>query len=215
MAPVRKRPHSRAPHRPATWEDLLEVPEDAIGEIVDGELIVLPRPDRPHVQVASDLGALLCSAFRFGRGGPGGWVILDEPRLRLGPDIRVPDLAGWRRERYTNLPRRGPIPVVPDWVCEVLSPSTERDDRTHKRALYLREGVGHLWLIHPEARTLEVHRRTEAGWLLIGTHEAEERVRAEPFEAMELDLGLLFGPEEAPEEEPNAKNEGQQGSKGE
>lgn len=214
MAPGRKRPHSKVLHRPATWNDLLELPEDSIGEIVDGELIVMPRPDRPHVQVASDLGVLLGAAFRFGSGGPGGWVILDEPRLRLGPDIRVPDLAGWRRERYVNLPRRGPIPVVPDWVCEVLSPSTERVDRTHKRALYLREGIGHLWLIHPEARTLEVHRRTDAGWLLAGMYEAEERVRAEPFEAMELDLGLLFGPEEVLEGEQDAKDEDPQESKG-
>lgn len=214
MAPVRKRPYSKGPHRPATWDDLLELPEDALGEIVDGELVVMPRPDRPHAQVASDLGILLGGPFRLGSGGPGGWVILFEPRLRLGADIRVPDLAGWRRERYVNLPRRGPIPLVPDWVCEVLSPSTERDDRTHKRALYLREGVGHLWLIHPTARTLEVHRRTEAGWLLAGTYEAEECVRAEPFEAMELDLGLLFGPEEASEEEQSSQDEAQQEPKG-
>ncbi|HEX2572533.1 MAG TPA: Uma2 family endonuclease [Polyangia bacterium] len=206
MAPVRKRPHSGAPDRPATWDDLLQRPEDTIREIVDGKLIVLPCPDRSHTQVASDLGILLGARFRFDNGRPGGWILLDKPCLRLGAEIRVPDLAGWRRERYVNLPRRGPIPVVPDWICEVLSPATEREDRTHKRVLYLREGVGHLWLIHPDLRTLEVHRRTEAGWLLAGM-DAEERVAAEPFEAMELDLGLLFGPEEAPEEEQDAKGQ--------
>jgi Uma2 family endonuclease len=126
----------------------------------------------------------------------------------------VPDLAGWRLARFTNVPRRGPIPVVPDWICEVLSLSTEREDRTRKPELYLREGVGHLRLIHPEARTLEVHRRTEAGWLIVGTYEAKDRVHAEPFEAVELDLGVLFGPEEAPAEGQEVEEESQQEPKG-
>lgn len=188
---------SRPPrHRSATWDDLDRVPEDLIGEIVAGEIVVTPRPDVPHMEVTSFLGDLLSGAFRRGIGGPGGWVIFDEPRIRFGEDIRVPDLAGWRKERWVGVPRRGPIPIVPDWICEVLSRRTEREDRTHKMALYARAKVPHLWLITPESRTLEVYRLDPSGWLLVGTHADRDRVRAVPFDAVELDLSLLWGTSE-------------------
>jgi Uma2 family endonuclease len=188
---------------PATWDDLRDLPEDAIGEIVAGEVLVTPRPGGPHTHVASDLGALLAGPFRFGAGGPGGWILLDEPRIRFGEEIRVPDLAGWRRERWTGAPRTGPFTLIPDWVCEVLSPSTEADDRGEKMDLYRRAGVGHAWLMSPTARTLEIYRLTPEGWLRLGSHTGDRRVRAEPFDAVELDLGAVWsdlGPAEPAEE---------------
>lgn len=168
------------------------MPEDVIGEIVGGELVLTPRPGGPHAVVASDLGALLGAAFRFGIGGPGGWILLDEPRIRFGEDIRVPDLAGWRVERWAGVPKAGPITQLPDWIGEVLSPSTESDDRAAKMALYHRAGVKHVWLLGPRVRTLEVYRAEPAGWLVGATYAGDVRIRAEPFDAVELDLAAIW-----------------------
>jgi Uma2 family endonuclease len=187
---------------PATERDLDDLPEDVIGQIVDGELIVHPRPDAPHVITASELGAFLIAPFRRGIGGPGGWVILHEPKVRFGSQLLVPDLAGWRKERFV-LPRKGPFTVIPDWVCEVLSPSTRRFDRATKLPIYAQQGVGHVWIIDPVARTLEVLRLHQAGWFIVGIHKDEDKVRAEPFEAVEIDLSLIWGelPPEPDEDE--------------
>jgi Uma2 family endonuclease len=169
---------------------------------VAGEIVVTPRPDEPHARATSDLGVLLGAPFRLGIGGPGGWIIRDEPRIRFGEEIRVPDLGGWRKERWGTPPRKGPLAVVPDWICEVLSLSTEAEDRAVKLPLYARAKVGHVWLISPDARTLEVYRLEAAGWLLCATHAGDVRVRAEPFDAVELDLSLLWlPPEPAADEE--------------
>jgi Uma2 family endonuclease len=178
--------------REAGWDDLLEVPEECIGEIVDGELVVHPQPALPHVESASDLGGLLQAPFRFGNGGPGGWIILDEPRIAFGRDIRVPDLAGWRRERYERT-ERGPLRAIPDWVCEVLSPGTAVSDRTKKLPLYARHGVPFLWLLDPVAFSLEVFKLGPDGWIVTLLAEGRERVRAVPFDAVELDLSLVWG----------------------
>jgi Uma2 family endonuclease len=180
--------------RPATWEDLEEVPEGWVGEIVSGEIQLTPRPNLPHSRATSALGILVGGPFDHGIGGPGGWVILDEPRVRFGEDVRVPDLAGWRRERWIDPPRKGPIAIVPDWTCEALSPSTKADDLTVKLPLYARAKVGHVWLVDPEARTLEVYRLEPVGWTLVVTHAGDSRVRAEPFGAVEIDLSLLWLP---------------------
>lgn len=192
----------RKPGHPATWEDLDQVPDDFIGEIVGGEIVLMPRPDLPHAQTTSDMGGILVGPFRMGVGGPGGWIILDEPRVRFGDEIRVPDLAGWRKERWRNPPRKGPIPIAPDWISEVLSSSTETDDRTVKVPLYGRHGVRHLWIVNPEARTLEVYRLEGKGWLLVAVFSRDQRVRAEPFDAIEWDLSLLWLPEEEGEAPP-------------
>jgi Uma2 family endonuclease len=178
--------------RQATWDDLLDVRDDHIGEIVGGELRVRPRPGAPHAETTSDLGALLLPAFRFGRGGPGGWVIVDEPRVAFADDIRVPDLAGWRAERYRR-PLSGPYDVIPDWVCEVLSPGTSVMDRTEKLPLYARCAVPWLWLIDPVACTLEAYRREREGYLLLVTAHGIGRLRVPPFDAIELELELLWG----------------------
>ena len=179
--------------RRATYDDLLAVPPNRVAEIVDGELHASPRPASRHALASSRLGSELGPPFDRGRGGPGGWWILDEPELHLGEDVLVPDLAGWRRERMPQFPDTAFFTLAPDWVCEVVSPGTERLDRARKMPAYAREGVAHLWLLNPVARTLEVYRRAEGRWLLLTTHEGAAQVRAEPFDALELDLTPLSG----------------------
>ncbi|QDE80523.1 MULTISPECIES: Uma2 family endonuclease [Myxococcus] len=181
--------------RPATYEDLVALPEHQVGQIIDGELIAQPRPASRHARASFRLGGELYSPFERGRGGPGGWHLLDEPELHLGADVLVPDLAGWRRDRMPEVPDTPYFTLSPDWVCEVLSPSTAALDRSRKKRIYAREGVGHVWLVDPQARTLEVFRLSGGQWLEQGTWSDDERVRAEPFEALELELGVLWLPE--------------------
>jgi Uma2 family endonuclease len=168
-----------------------DLPESARAEIVAGEIRVMPRPRPRHVRSATRLGSLLDSGFGFDSAGPGGWVILIEPEIRFSQELRNPDLAGWRIERYEE-PDDGPYLVIPDWICEVLSPSTAQVDRGEKMPLYARHGVRHLWLVDPDVETLEIYRREGELWLAIGTLSGATRVQAEPFDAIELDLGALW-----------------------
>jgi Uma2 family endonuclease len=177
----------------ATYADLVALPENLVGEIVDGELHASPRPALKHARASSLLGADLTEPFDRGRGGPGGWIILDEPELHLGDDVLVPDLAGWRRTRLPELPDAAAIEIAPDWVCEVLSPSTERFDRIRKMRVYARERVPFVWLLNPTLKTLEVYVLDEANRLAVAeTFEGDEKVRAQPFDAIELDLASLW-----------------------
>jgi Uma2 family endonuclease len=176
----------------ATYEDLVEVPDNLVAEIVDGLLHTSPRPAMRHALAATILGNVLGSPFHEGIGGPGGWLILHEPELHLGNDILVPDLAGWRRERMEDVPAAPWTSLAPDWVCEVASPSTERLDRVDKLRIYARESVGHTWLVNPLTRTLEVFRREGAAWTLVGALGGEGIVRVEPFEAIEWELKRLW-----------------------
>ncbi|MFO0614853.1 MAG: Uma2 family endonuclease [Polyangiaceae bacterium] len=176
----------------ATYEDLLAVPDHLRAEILDGVLYTMPRPATRHAAAASALGEELGPPFKRGRGGPGGWILLDEPELHLGSDILVPDMGGWRRERMPSLPDAPFISLSPDWVCEVLSRSTETRDRTIKLDIYRRERVQHVWFVEPIRKTLEVFRLTPDGWLLVGVHSGDAKVRAEPFDAIELELGTLW-----------------------
>jgi len=177
----------------ATYEDLQAVPDHLIAELVDGELHTSPRPASEHALVSSVLGGDLSGPFHRGRGGPGGWWIIDEPELHLGGDVLVPDLAGWRRQRLPSWPHSAALELAPDWVCEVVSPATRRLDRILKLPIYARESVGHVWIIDPKPQTLEVFRRSDGHWLLVATHAGTERIRAEPFEAVELDLQGWWG----------------------
>jgi Uma2 family endonuclease len=179
--------------KPATYADLEALPANTVGELIAGELYVSPRPAGPHTVTASVLGMELGGPFHLGRGGPGGWSLLDEPELHLGEDVLVPDLAGWRRERMPEPPRTAAFTLAPDWVCEVLSPSTAALDRSAKLAVYARDEVRHVWLVDPELRTLEVLRLEGGRYFLLGTHTGTARVRAEPFETWELALALLWG----------------------
>ncbi len=181
------------PRKRATYDDLRALPDRLVGEIVRGELRALPRPAPRHAWASSRLGERIGGPFNVGGDGPGGWVILDEPEIHFPDgDVLVPDLAGWRSERMPALPDTAYFTTVPDWVCEVLSPSTEADDRADKMPIYVGAGVTHAWLIDPIVRTLEVYRRDEARWMLVGTHKGSAAVRAEPFEAVELTLGALW-----------------------
>jgi len=178
--------------RRATYADLLAVPEPLIGEILDGELHTQPRPAPRHALVSSILGGELSGPFHRGRGGPGGWIILYEPELLLLDDVLVPDLAGWRRERMSGLPEGAAFELAPDWVCEVLSPSTAARDRNVKRRIYAREGVKWLWLIEPATQTLESFALDAGVWKVLGTWTGDERVRATPFEAVEIELSAFW-----------------------
>ncbi|QRN98226.1 Uma2 family endonuclease [Archangium violaceum] len=174
------------------------VPPEKVAEILDGELHVSPHPARPHVNVTSNLLPLIGAPFALGRGGPGGWVILHMPELHLGPrpDKLVPDLAGWRRERLPRAVGGDEAPahydLAPDWVCEVLSERTRSRDKGQKMRIYAREGVRHVWHVDPLARTLDIFRLMEGQWLLVHAFAGEETVRAEPFEAIDLELALVW-----------------------
>jgi Uma2 family endonuclease len=187
--------------RPPTYADILRLPAHVVGEILEGELVVSPRPASPHARASSILGYKLTGPFDVGDRGPGGWWIIDEPELHLSRDIVVPDLAGWRREKMPRYERVSHFELAPDWVCEVLSPQTSRYDRTKKLRIYARERVSHAWLIDPDARTLEVYELTEGRWVLLSTHVEQEKVRAPPFDAVELELGALW-PEEPKKRKP-------------
>ncbi len=178
--------------RRATYQDVIDSPEHMVAEIIGGELRLSTRPGGPAIAVASALGQELGPPFRRGGGGTGGWLILDEPELHLGDEIVVPDLAGWRRERMSVVPDAAYFTVPPDWVCEVLSRSTEKTDRVEKMPIYASFGVQHAWLVHPRRRTLEVFRLHEGNWLSIAVHKDTERARIEPFGAIELDLAVLW-----------------------
>ena len=178
--------------RPATYEDLMKVPDTMVAEIVGDELYANPRPALPHAHVSSSLGTLLGGPYFHGRGGPGGWWILDEPELHFGRDVLVPDLAGWQRSRLPHLPDAAYCTLSPDWVCEIISPSTASLDRAKKLAVYAREKVAHAWLIDPPGRTLEVLRLEAGRWVLLATHAHADVVRAEPFAETDLELGLLW-----------------------
>jgi Uma2 family endonuclease len=179
--------------RPATYEDLEKLPPNMVAEIIDGELWASPRPAPRHAVAWARLTGIIEPAFYQGRGGPGGWIILGEPEVHLGRHVLVPDLAGWRRGSLPRLPDTAYIPVVPDWVCEVVSPSTAGLDRAKKLAIYAREGVSCAWIVDPLARTLEELHLESGRWLIAATHEGDATVRAKPFEEIELELGALWG----------------------
>ena len=178
--------------RPATYEDLAALPDTLVAEIVHGELHATPRPAMRHIRTGSVLGRKLGGPYDDGLGGPGGWWILDEPELHLADDVLVPDLAGWRRSQMTRYPDSAYTVIAPDWVCEILSPSTSSLDRVQKLGIYAREHVSHAWLIDPLARTLEVLRLENGRWTILATHAGAEAVRAEPFDAIDLDLSALW-----------------------
>jgi Uma2 family endonuclease len=184
--------------RGATYEDLLKVPENLVAELIGGELYTWPRPGSAHANASSVLGAELNSAFQRGRGGPGGWWIIDEPEIHLGPDAMVPDIAGWRRERMPEYPNTSGCDVPPDWLCEIQSPRTARHDRVVKLPIYAHHGVAYVWLIDPQSKTLEILRLDGDRWLVAGNFGGEDVVRAEPFEEIELPLVALWLPTPPP-----------------
>jgi Uma2 family endonuclease len=170
---------------------VLSAPENKVAEILDGELFLSPRPASRHSVAASRLGSALVP-FDYGHEGPGGWWIINEPELHFGENVIVPDLAGWRRERMPAIPDVAFFSLAPDWVCEVLSPSTERIDRSRKLRIYAEAGVAHAWLVNPVERTLEVLRLRDGAWTIVAVCTGSDAVRVEPFEAIELALDRLW-----------------------
>jgi Uma2 family endonuclease len=176
----------------ATYDDLARVPEHYVAEMFDGELYASPRPAPRHALAAIALAAKIGGPFHFDR-DPGGWLMLTEPELHFRNDVLVPDLAGWRRERLPVVPDEPYLALAPDWVCEVLSPSTETIDRGRKLGIYAREGVSHVWLVDPLRQSLEVLALESGSLVEIEEHRGDVRVRARPFDAVELELRALWG----------------------
>jgi Uma2 family endonuclease len=184
---------TQPPLRPARYEDLMALPDNVVGEIVGGRLHTSPRPGGPHAITSSVLGGSLIPPFHIGDPGPGGWWILDEPELHFGDDVVVPDVAGWRRERMPDAPKSAYFELPPDWLAEVLSPSTSRLDRVSKLPIYARAGVRHVWLVDPLACTLEVLRLDSGHWTVVSVFGGDDIVKAEPFDAIDLKLARLWG----------------------
>lgn len=184
--------HAPSVRRPATYQDVLDAPATMVAELIEGALHLHPRPAPRHTKASSSLGDELVSPFDKGRGGPGGWWVLDEPEVHLGRDVVVPDLAGWRRERMPALPETAWFELAPDWVCEVLSPGTRTLDLTDKRRLYATAGVPFLWFVDPLARTLEAFTLRDGAWTLIAALKDDEEVRVAPFDAIAFPLSVLW-----------------------
>lgn len=176
------------------YQQLLDLPEHVTGEILDGQLYTQPRPAGRHAVAERGLGFDLTGPFDFGRGGPGGWWILPEPEIHFIRDIEVavPDLAGWKRERMPAIPEDHRFEVVPDWLCEILSPSTAKTDRAIKLPIYARFGVAFVWLVDPVARTLEAYELQQGRWLLLATLKDEDAVSLPPFDAVSFSLADLW-----------------------
>ncbi len=188
------------PPRRATYADVEAAPANQVAELIRGALHVMPRPALRHARASSALGMDLGGPFDRGRGGPGGWIILDEVELHFpdptedgAEDVLVPDLAGWQRARVPELPDTAFTTIAPDWICEVVSPSTRDFDRDEKMPVYAREGVRWAWLLDPIAKTLEVYTLNASGrWGEAEVFHDVEMVRAVPFDAIELELSALW-----------------------
>lgn len=178
--------------RSAEYKDLFDLPDNLVGEIIHGTLHTHPRPRPPHALATSILGMDIGTPFQRGRGGPGGWWILTEPELHLDAHVLVPDLAGWRRQRLPALPDSAYFDLAPDWICEVPSPATARVDRTKKLPVYAEYNVEHCWLVDPAQQTLEVLTLADRQWRIASNWAQQDRVRAAPFEEVELELGALW-----------------------
>lgn len=183
---------AKAVPKRATYADIEALPPNMVGEIVGGMLYANPRPAARHARAATRLGSELDGPFDRGRGGPGGWINLFEPELHLGDDVLVPDHGGWRREKMPELPDAAFLSLAPDWVCEVLSPSTAALDRAEKVPRYADANVGFVWLVDPLAQTLEVLKLDGATYRLIATYRDDAVVRAEPFDAVAIELAALW-----------------------
>ena len=178
--------------RQATYADIEALPPNVVGELIYGSLVTQPSPAPPHATAQSALSGELISPFQKGRGGPGGWIFMTVPELHMAGHVLVPDIAGWRRERMPTMPEKAYIEIAPDWLCEILSDSTERYDRNQKREIYGAIGVQYLWLLDPRVKLLECFQRVANNWLLSATFSDHASVKAPPFDAIEFDLSDLW-----------------------
>lgn len=176
------------------YSRLEALPPNLVGEIINGQLHTHPRPAGPHAVAHSTLSMDIGSAYHLGRGGPGGWWIIIEPELHFVRDteVLVPDIAGWRRERMLKVPTDHRFMIIPDWICEILSPSTAKLDRVEKMPVYARYGVRYLWLVDPLAKTLEVFQLNDHRWTLLATYQDETEVCIAPFQEIIIALKQLW-----------------------
>jgi Uma2 family endonuclease len=176
------------------YEQLMALPEGLTGEIINGQLRTQPRPAWPHSLASSRLGADIEGPYGRGRGGPGGWWIIDEPEVHfvLDTEVMVPDIAGWRKKRMPSPPEGHKIQVVPDWVCEVFSPSTKSTDREEKMPLYAHYGVRFAWLVDPKTHTLETYKLTDFKWKPLGIFRDDDTVCVVPFDQIVIHLADLW-----------------------
>ena len=179
-------------HKRATYADLEAVPPNLVAEILYGHLVTHPRPTPRHSTAAMALGTLVTNHFQFGKPGEGGWIFMVEPEMHLGDHVAVPDLAGWRREHLSEPVTKAFIEIAPDWICELISPSTELHDRNHKRSIYADAGVRHLWLLDPRPQLLEVSENQNGKWLLTDVFSGDDNVKAPPFAEFEFSMSLLW-----------------------
>ena len=196
--------------RRATYADLEATPPQLVAELLHGELVTHPRPTGDHSHAHFRLGSILGPPFDEHIDGPGGWRFLTEPELHFDGEVVVPELAGWRVERIPGSPKPDPlspvqIRLIPDWVCEILSPSTEKYDRCEKREIYAEAGVRHLWLVDPRVRVVEAFELENGHWMLAGTYTGDSVVRIAPFDAIEFRLGRLWPPERTAADDPQGR----------
>ena len=188
------------PQGQATYQDILDAPEGMVAEIINGELHTLPQPGPKHINASDELAAELVTHFRKNKVKPGGWTILTEPEVHFSAtDIFDPDIAGWRYETMPALPETAYFAMVPDWVGEILSPSTARIDRISKMATYAQHHVGHYWIVDPRAKTLEAYELRDGQWVLIATAGDDDTVRVAPFEDLGIALEYLWPAEANPD----------------
>jgi len=175
----------------ATAADLARIPPERGAEVVEGHVVYKASPSFSHGYVQGQIGGLL----RFGSGGRGatGWWLVTEPDVELeAHEVYRPDLAGWRRERVPSIPTEVPIRLRPDWVCEVLSPSTAGRDLSAKLRGYHRSGIPHYWVVDPEHHTLVIYRWQSDTYAVAGSAGLGDTIQAEPF-AVDLSVAQLFG----------------------
>jgi Uma2 family endonuclease len=178
--------------KPATYQDILDLPQGVVGELIKGALYAQPRPRIPHVRAALKLANKLANSYDPDEADLGGWIFLGEPELHFSEDILVPDIAGWKRERFPKVVNDAFLTVPPDWVCEILSPSTTRLDRAVKSEIYAAQGVTWMWLVDPTAKTLEAYRNQSGQWLQLAVLKEGDEVKVEPFDAAPFKLDALW-----------------------
>lgn len=183
---------TRDPAKRATYSDVLSAPEHLVAEIILGELMTHPRPSWRHSATASALSAQLGAPFQYGKGGPGGWLFFVETEIMFGENLLVPDICAWRSSNFPGEPERNYFTSSPDWLCEILSGSTEKRDRTLKMQIYADAGVPHLWLIDPRLQVLEAYENVGLRWSKVGAWNSDDVVRAAPFDAVSLSLADLW-----------------------
>ncbi len=177
---------------PATYQDVLDAPENMVAEIIYGKLNIHPHPAFQYTRARSVLGSKIGGPFDYDDEGPRGWAILNKPEVHIDGNIVVPDLTGWRRERMPVMPEVPYFTLAPDWICEVLSPSTMRHDRVEKRQIYADAKVTYLWHIDPDAKTLEAYELSGDSWLLTHVRSEDNTCDVPPFEAAPFNLGVLW-----------------------